>query len=57
MVTGGKKRKSSNHPSQPKANSLFRIKEHIFRRLDKKKNYIMGKTSDYGIATHSSIFA
>ena len=42
MVNGKKKERVPTTPANQKQKSLFRIKEHIFRRLDKKKNYIMG---------------
>ena len=37
-----KKERVPTTPANLMQKSLFRIKEHIFRRLDKKKNYIMG---------------
>ena len=42
MVNGKKKEIVTTTPAIQMQKSLFRIKEHIFRRLDKKKNYIMG---------------
>ena len=42
MVNGKKKERVPTTPANQMQKSLFRIKEHIFRRLDKKKNYIMG---------------
>ena len=42
MVNGKKKERVPTTPANKMQKSLFRIKEHIFRRLDKKKNYIMG---------------
>jgi len=45
MVNGKKKKERvPTIPANQMQKSLFRIKEHIFRRLDKKKNYIMGLT-------------
>ena len=52
-----KKDRVPTTPANQMQKSLFRIKEHILRRLDKKKNYITGKPSDYGTATRSSILA